>query len=426
MLLGLAMLVPQTYAVPPLASAGGSCTGWTSKYVPPDSIRVGRADGSVETVDFRKYVGVVMAKEWPGWVPEQAREAGAVAVKQYAWYYALEGHHRSSYVNAKGQCFDVRDSTIDQLYKPEKVSVGEKIWRVVDATWGLSVRKSGRFFLTGYRAGTSSVCASDANGWKLFAKSVIDCANKGWSRERIQKTYYAPDITFHWAGEKATASGSLDAPMTPPTADLRTGRALGQKHALITWDDSRVRPDGATYQLHRLVKGTWSNVKLPDPRSPRVALALKRGATHRFRARLRDSAGNLGPWYYGPGFSARLVQDKSDLMAWSKGDWRRVTADAASGDSLTYATQQASESRLKFTGRAVGVVATTGPKRGRGRIFINDNLVGEVDLYSPSRRWKVLVFTREWAASKERVIRIEVVGTADRPRVDIDGILFYR
>jgi hypothetical protein len=425
-LLGLAMLMPvATFDAPPVF-AGGSCTGWQSRYVPPETIRVRRADDRVEIVDFRRYVGVVMAKEWPGWVPEQAREAGAVAVKQYGWYYALEGHHRSSYVNARGQCYDVRDSTSDQLYKPERVTVGEKIWRVVDTTWGLSVRKSGRFFLTGYRAGTASVCASDANGWKLFAKSVMDCADRGWSRERIQTTYYAPDVTFHWGESGHAAASSLNAPLSPPTVNLRTGKSLRQRHALITWDENRSRPAGARYQLQRLVSGSWSNVSLPDATRPRVALRLRRGVTHDFRVRLRDSKGNAGPWYSGPRFDARMVQDTSDRISWSSGDWQRISADSASGGTLAYTTKPNSQAKLRFTGRAVGVVASTGPNRGRAKIYVNNNLVGRVDLYSRTQRWKVLVFTREWARSKERVIRVEVEGTVGRPRVDIDGVLFYR
>jgi hypothetical protein len=427
LLIGLAVLVPLvTFAPRPVASAGGSCTGWTSRTEPPDTIRVGRADGSVDEVGFRKYVGVVMAKEWPGWVPRQAREAGAVAVKQYAWFHSLEGKHRSSYVNARGLCYDVKDSTADQLYKPEKVSVGDKIWRVVDATWDLSVRKDGKFFMTGYRAGQSSVCASDVDGWKLFAKSIIDCANRGWSRERIQTRYYAPNVTFHWAAEQAVAGSALAAAIDPPIVTLRTGRTLAQKHALVRWDQSGVRPTGTRYQLQRLVSGSWSNVSLPDPTKPRVALSLKRGATHQFRVRLRDSSGNYGPWFKGPRFEARLVQDRNDRMGWSPGDWRRVSTSKASGGTQTYTTRADSQSALAFTGRAVAVVGTMGPNRGRAKIYVDGKLEGEIDLYSSTNRYRVLIFSREWAASERRVIRVDVEGTAGRPRVDVDGVLFYR
>ena len=251
LLVALALLLPLSAAAPPAVGAAGSCTGWTSTIVPPETIRVGRSDGSVDVVDFRTYVGVVMAKEWPGRVPRQAREAGAVAVKQYGWYYALEGHHRSSYVNADGKCYDVRDSTTDQLYRPEKVTVGSEIWTVVDATWGLSVRKDGKLFLTGYRAGSSSACAGDVDGRKLFAGSVIECAEKGWSREKIQATYYAPNVTFHWATAETTPApaGALDVLIGLPVVGLRTGGTLAEQHARLAWDADATLLSRALYLL---------------------------------------------------------------------------------------------------------------------------------------------------------------------------------
>lgn len=425
-LIGLAILVPlQAFHTPPAYSASASCTGWASRDIPPETIRVGRRDGTVETVGFRKYVGVVMAKEWPGWVPEAARAAGAVAVKQYAWFYSLAGNHRSGYVNAHGDCYDVSDGSSDQLYRPEQVSVGEKIWRVVDATWGLSVRKSGYLFLTGYRGGESRICASDVDGRRLYAKSVINCANNGWSREQIQTAYYAPDVTFHWATPSSVLNPPLDVPIEPPVANLRTGTKLGDKHAWVIWDQKLARPAGASYQLQRMVSGAWSEVALADPTRPRIALNLKRGASHQFRVRLRDSAGRSGPWRDGPQFDALLIQDDNDRMRWTD-DWQRESKSAAAGNSVTYASQPDSQSALYFTGRAVAVVSTMGPDRGRARVVIDGELQGEVDLYSPTYRWQVLVFTREWAASESRVIRIDVEGTTDRPRVDIDAILFYR
>lgn len=426
-LIGLAVLLPvASIDAPSVSSATNSCTGWSSRDVPPETIRVGRRDGSVETVEFRTYVGVVMAKEWPGWVPEEAREAGAVAVKQFAWFHSLEGAHRSNYVNAQGKCYDVTDGTADQLYRPEEVSPGEKIWRVVDRTWGLSVRKAGYFFLTGYRTGDSKVCASDVDGYRLYAKSVINCAYDGWSRKQIQSAYYAPNVTFHWATPEATLSPPLDVPIDPPTADLRTGKTLATKQTWIIWDRDLARPPGASYQLQRRVKGDWSNVSLADPTRPRVALNLKRGISHKFRVRLRDSKGNTGPWHAGPEFDARLIQDTNDRMGWSPDAWQRQKKDSASGGTVTYATEPESQAALTFTGRAVAIISSTGPDRGRAKIYVDGQLEGEVDLYSPKYRSKVLVFTREWAKSESRVIRVDVEGTKDRSRVDIDAILFYR
>jgi hypothetical protein len=135
--------------------------------------------------------------EWPSSFPQPRLRLGPA--KQYAWYYALKGHHRSWYRTRSGVCYDVRDDTVDQLYRPGGGAPTARQWRAVDATWGLSLRKNGRFFLTGYRAGSASRCAADANGWRLYARSMRDCAGRlGWSRQRIQRAYYAPNMAFAW------------------------------------------------------------------------------------------------------------------------------------------------------------------------------------------------------------------------------------
>jgi hypothetical protein len=424
-LAAVAMLMPvaATVGVRP-AAAASSCTGWKSTIVPPETIRVGRTDGTVATVAFRHYVGVVVAKEWPSWMPVAALKAGTTAVKQYGWWYTLAGHHRASYVTADGKCFDVLETTTDQLYKPEQVSVTSKIWRAVDATMGLSVRKDGKFFMTGYRAGTSEVCASDVDGTKLFANSVMACAEKGWSRARIQATYYAPNLTFHWADTAPGGSG-LAVAIGAPRVSLRAGTTLSQAHARLTWDQAGARPAGTTYQLQRLVSGSWTNVRLTQPKKSSLTLSPKVGQAHRYRVRLRKTNGQVGAWYTGERFDARLVQDKHESMGWTSG-WQRVKSPAASGGIVTYAKRADTQMAFSSNARTVAVIGTRGPSRGKARVFINGRLEAVVDLYAAKTEWRVLIFSRAWAHSATRTIRVEVVGTPGRPRVDIDGVLFYR
>ena len=237
-LLALAVLVPVYAASAPApVMAGGSCTGWKSITVPPDTIRVGRSDGTVDEVPFRRYVGKVMGLEWPSWLPRVALQVGAVAVKQYAWYHAMEGNHRYGFVNSRGRCYDVVDSTRDQLYKPEKVRVGAKIWAAVDRTWGLTLRKNGKFFMTGYRYGADVRCGRDADGWHLYERSVVDCAKRGRTMREIQGRYLNPGLTWHDSSEGAltsltqtntqpkSTSSTTPEPKRAPRPDQRVGPA---------------------------------------------------------------------------------------------------------------------------------------------------------------------------------------------------------
>ena len=185
---------------PPAHAACG--TNWQGKKEPPESIRVLRtATGKVEEVGFKRYVAVVMASgEWPSSLPVAQPEAGALATKQYGWYYALEGNHRDDYRNASGNCYDVRDDSKDQVYRPETAEPTEKQKTARDQLWGLSLRKNDKFFITGYRQGSATKCAQDHDEWRLYATSAQDCAERlDYDSIEILHAYYSPKLTQVWA-----------------------------------------------------------------------------------------------------------------------------------------------------------------------------------------------------------------------------------
>ncbi len=215
--IGLAVILPaQTIAAPAAAASTkpGTCPGWNSTTQPPDYIRVlRRHTGNVDRVPFKKYVLTVLGKEWPGYLPQAVINAGAVAVKQYAWFHAL-GNGR---VSRKGQCFDVTDGTGDQLYKPNKSRIRQDHYTALAATWGVRLVKKGSLFMTGYRSGNKGACGHDATGWKLFARSATRCANRGDSFLSILRIYYGPVSVVSKTGGAADGFSSLTVE-TSPTA----------------------------------------------------------------------------------------------------------------------------------------------------------------------------------------------------------------
>jgi peptidoglycan hydrolase-like amidase len=172
------------------ARTSAQCTNWTSKTEPPPDIAVYRvSEGKVERVDFQLYVARVTSREWN--VDQTAlRNAGAVAVKQFAWYHVL--HYRGGTYN--GDCFDVKDTTADQLYAAKPAGeISDRIWKSVKDTWTWRLYRDSRLPMTGYRRGDDVPCAKDA-GYRLYARSGRKCANNGWSDERILQTYYTANL----------------------------------------------------------------------------------------------------------------------------------------------------------------------------------------------------------------------------------------
>lgn len=196
--LGLGLLLPAgLFAATGVAAhvpggGGGDCSRWTSTTRPPDYIRVYRnKSGRIDRVSFRKYVVTVLGKEWPGYLPMAVIEAGAVAAKQYAWYHSLSPRRMRD-----GRCFDVRDGIQDQLYRPGHARVRQDHYAAVNATWGVSLIKNSKLFMTGYRRGYKGRCGHDANGWKLFARTATRCAFSGKDFLQILRIYYGPDLTI--------------------------------------------------------------------------------------------------------------------------------------------------------------------------------------------------------------------------------------
>jgi serine protease inhibitor ecotin len=147
--------------------------------------------GVVVAVDFETYVKVVMPAEWPSTWPIESMRAGAVAIKQYAWYYTM--HYRGG--TGTGGCYDVRDDNTDQVYSPAITQYPSQI-QAVESTWSESITKSGVFVFTGYRPGTNVACGTDADGYHLFQRSALNCAIDGKTGEEILQIYYGPGLVI--------------------------------------------------------------------------------------------------------------------------------------------------------------------------------------------------------------------------------------
>ena len=101
LLVGAIMLLPTTLA-PSSATAAEtpvSCTGWDSLITPPKTIRVLRTrTGLVEVVPFKTYVyRTHVAEFWSEYLSEPYTDAllgaGAVAIKQNAWSWTMNGRN---------------------------------------------------------------------------------------------------------------------------------------------------------------------------------------------------------------------------------------------------------------------------------------------------------------------------------------------
>jgi hypothetical protein len=408
-MLALTILAVPGLTRPEPAVAGSSCTSWTSYSAPPRTIKVLRTrTGRIEKVAFRRYVARVMASgEWPSRLKSATLEAGAVATKQYAWFYAMRGNHRPYYVRG-GRCYDVRDDTRDQLYRPwAKPSTRQQA--AESKTWGLSLRKGGRFFLTGYRAGTSSSCAADANGWKLYALSVEACARQGWSYKRILSSYLSPNLKMIW-------SDKVGPVVSKPRIVLKVGNRVASGAATVAWHPVPRKAADSRFKLQRKVSGgVWKDIALPKSKAWKTDAWVKVDARTRFRVRAANAKGNWGPWSY----SARRradVRGPAGITIAGAG----VSTTAAAGTAAA-GTRKV---RSRFKGRSVALVMRTGPGMGRVRVLVDGKRAATVDLERPGSTPGKLVFARNWSKAGRHVIAVRPLTPGKR--VHFQGFFVLR
>jgi hypothetical protein len=289
-----AMIWLPAVSTAPVAHAASVCTGWTSTRIPPNSIRVYRTSGpnagTVQTVDFPTYVEVVLAAEWPPSWPTASLQSGAVAVKEYAWYYAMNWRGGSG----TGGCYDVIDNTNDQIYWPEGRTPTPEEVTAVEATWYESITKSGSLILTGYRSGADVGCGTDADGAHLFQHSARNCAAAGMTADQILQIYYGPSLAI-WKppaqpapvfespgfGETLTATSSATAAWTEETA---AGTSINSRSVTL----QMAAPINGSCAVDRWLPSSppWTSTGA----SPQTATGLKSGYCYRFVVGLTSSA----------------------------------------------------------------------------------------------------------------------------------------
>ena len=130
----------------------------------------------IRTVRLKTYVATVMASgAWMGHKPYQSLKVGAIAIKQYAAWHMC--HHQRGYV-WRGRKYDIRQG--DQFFMPNRAHrINQRIRRAINATWGVFLKKNGRYFRTGWRGN------SGRDGWHLYEDTVTRLARRGWGYKRI-------------------------------------------------------------------------------------------------------------------------------------------------------------------------------------------------------------------------------------------------
>lgn len=212
-----------------------------------------------------------------------------------------------------------------------------------------------------------------------------------------------------------------------PALRLITGPTLNGSAATARFSWSATDGTGMgvrAYHVQQSVDGgafadfaTWNGKSLNVPLAP--------GHRYAFRVRAEDFDGNLSGYVATPSYPASLLQQTVAAYTYSAG-WKAATSTSFSGGSSKYATTAGASVTFKATGRQFAFVTTTGSTRGKAKIYVNGGLVATVDLRSATTVSRVQAWTATFPTSQLRTIKVVVVGTAGRPRVDVDAFVVLK
>jgi hypothetical protein len=144
-----------------------------------------------------------------------------------------------------------------------------------------------------------------------------------------------------------------------------------------------------------------------------------------FRLMATDNAGNVSEWSTGVAFTPVVYSEGSTRVAYS-GTWAVSRSSAYLGGVARYASVAGRRATITLDGFAVAWVSTAAASRGSARVYGDGVRQGTYSTYRSTTAYRRVVTGRTFTSAGRHTYRIEVVGTAGHPRVDLDSFIVLR
>jgi hypothetical protein len=235
-------------------------------------------------------------------------------------------------------------------------------------------------------------------------------------------------LAFLQTGSSVPVDSTAPAIAPLPDAILRkaTTIASGRVPLLVRWNAQD--PSGiCSYALRTQVNGgSPTGIPLASPMATTHAVSLAPStSTHLYQVRATDCVGNATPFTGGSPVRLTAFQDGSASIHYA-GGWTRSNAPLAWGNTTHTTTHRGASATLKFTGRQVAYVATRRSNRGTAHVYLDGQLVANVNLHSATQMHRRIVFAHAWAGDGAHTIKIVCAGTAGHATVDVDAFVTIR
>jgi hypothetical protein len=192
--------------------------------------------------------------------------------------------------------------------------------------------------------------------------------------------------------------------------------------ATVSW--SAYDPSGVAFQVAEVYSseiGGWDVVYLtPSQRS--FDYAFRVGSSYTVSIYAEDPSGNYQWYNHYPHFELAQEGAASLSAGWSSG-----LCNCWSGGSVVKNSRAGATATYSFYGSSIAYIGDRASDRGSARIYIDGVLRATVNMQEQGgtapKANRLIASSRIFPTNGNHTIRIEVVGTAGHPRVDVDAFI---
>ena len=194
---------------------------------------------------------------------------------------------------------------------------------------------------------------------------------------------------------------------------------------VVDWGSGVRRSGLRAYQLqYRIDDGDWRPMRLASPTSSVARHVVPSGHELRYRVRGIDRNGEAGEWRSSSRMVPSALSDSASAIRWN-GTWAYVNYASYLGRRAHWTKARSAYATFTFQGASVAWAGPVGPTRGKARIILDGRLVATVDTYRSVFRARDIIWAATMADGRH-TLRIQVLGTAGRPTVAVDGLYVLR
>ena len=283
-------------------------------------------------------------------------------------------------------------------------------------------------------AGVLAAGLADNGGYSPTIALVRDAANPAWGGGDDGACSDA-GITFDQRGYRRSSPCDIGAyeiddlapVVATPSVTVQGGQRLSGSSLTgrVAWPGTDDGSGIAGYELEVNVNGHGYVPVAISPTATAIAPRLANGSRYQYRARAVDADGNWSSWKAGAAVTVRLLQQSATGISYSTG-WKKSTKAAYSGGTVKYARSKGAWVKLTTTGRVFTFITTKAPSRGKAKVYVDGKLAATIDLRAASSAYRVQAWTRSFSTSGTHTIKVVLLGTSGRPRVDADAFAVLR